>query len=186
MDIGDRLRQLRERHGLSQRELGLRAGLTNGAISLIENNRSSPSVASLKALLDAFPISMADFFQPLEDDQPSRHFYAAHEFTEIAPQDGAPGPHVSLRQLGRAAEHSLQILQETYPPGADTGPEFLRHTGEEAGIVVRGEIEVTVDGEARVLRAGDGYLFDSRLPHRFRNLSDAPCEVISACTPPTF
>ena len=186
MDIGDRLRELRERHGMSQRELAARAGLTNGAISLIENNRSSPSVASLKALLDAFPISMADFFTPLEDETAPRHFYAAHEFTEIAPQDGAPGPHVSLRQLGRAAEHSLQILQETYPPGADTGPELLRHTGEEAGIVVRGEIEVTVDGAVRVLRAGDGYLFDSRLPHRFRNLSDGLCEIISACTPPTF
>ncbi|KQI69433.1 aldehyde dehydrogenase [Loktanella sp. 3ANDIMAR09] len=186
MDIGERLRQLREKHGLSQRELAARAGLTNGTISLIEKNRTSPSVASLKSLLDAFPVSMGDFFAPLEDDSPPRHFYTADQFTEIAPQDDTPGPHVSLRQLGRAAEHALQILHETYPPGADTGPEALQHTGEEAGIVVRGEIEVTVDGETQILRTGDGYLFDSRLPHRFRNLSDADCVVISACTPPTF
>ena len=186
MDIGERLRQLREDHGLSQRELAARAGLTNGTISLIEKNRTSPSVASLKSLLDAFPISMADFFSPLEDDTAPRHFYTADQFTEIAPQDGTPGPHVSLRQLGRAAEHALQILHETYPPGADTGPEWLQHTGEEAGIVVRGEVEVTVDGVVQILGPGDGYLFDSRLPHRFRNVSDAECVVISACTPPTF
>ncbi|RYH03572.1 cupin domain-containing protein [Salipiger sp. IMCC34102] len=186
MDIGERLRQLREDHGLSQRELASRAGLTNGAISLIEKNRSSPSVASLKSLLDAFPISMADFFAPLEAEAGPRHFYTADQFREIAPQDGATGPPVSLRQLGRAAEHSLQILHETYPPGADTGPEFLQHTGEEAGIVVRGRIEVTVDGAVQVLDEGDGYLFDSRLPHRFRNTSDTECVVISACTPPTF
>jgi mannose-6-phosphate isomerase-like protein (cupin superfamily) len=43
-----------------------------------------------------------------------------------------------------------------------------------------------VNGEVSVLVPGDGYIFDSRLPHRFRNASDQVCEVISACTPPTF
>lgn len=188
MDIGERLRTLRERHGLSQRELAARAGLTNGTISLIEKNRTSPSVASLKSLLDAIPISMAEFFTP-PDPAPAeapRFFFKADQFHEIAPQDADPRPHVSLRQLGRATEHALQLLHETYPPGADTGPELLSHAGEEAGIVVTGEIEVTVDGAVAVLAAGDGYIFDSRLPHRFRNPGDAVCEVISACTPPSF
>lgn len=187
MDIGERLRSLREEHGLSQRELATRAGLTNGTISLIEKNKTSPSVASLKSLLDAIPISMADFFTPpaAAEDKPA-YFFKAHEFHEIAPQDADPRPHVSLRQLGRASEHALQLLHESYPPGSDTGPEFLSHTGEEAGIVVKGQIEVTVNGEVSVLVPGDGYIFDSRLPHRFRNASDQVCEVISACTPPTF
>jgi transcriptional regulator with XRE-family HTH domain len=187
LDIGERLRSLREEHGLSQRELATRAGLTNGTISLIEKNKTSPSVASLKSLLDAIPISMADFFTPSAalEDKPA-YFFKAHEFHEIAPQDADPRPHVSLRQLGRASEHALQLLHESYPPGADTGPEFLSHTGEEAGIVVKGQIEVTVNGEVSVLVPGDGYIFDSRLPHRFRNASDQVCEVISACTPPTF
>ncbi|MFZ3581154.1 cupin domain-containing protein [Loktanella sp. DJP18] len=186
MDIGERLRTLRERHGLSQRELAARAGLTNGTISLIEKNRTSPSVASLKSLLDAIPISMAEFFTPPAEAEAPTYFYKAHQFHEIAPQDADPRPHVSLRQLGRAADHALQLLHETYPPGADTGPELLSHAGEEAGIVVRGEVEVTVDGRVAVLGPGDGYIFDSRLPHRFRNAGDAVCEVISACTPPTF
>ena len=58
MDIGQRLRSIREERGLSQRELATKAGLTNGTISLIEKNKTSPSVASLKSLLDAIPISM--------------------------------------------------------------------------------------------------------------------------------
>lgn len=186
MDIGERLRNLRERHGLSQRELAARAGLTNGTISLIEKNRTSPSVASLKSLLDAIPISMAEFFTPAPKVEAPTPFYKAHQFHEIAPQDSDPRPHVSLRQLGRAAQHALQLLHETYPPGADTGPELLSHAGEEAGIVVRGQIEVTVDGRIAVLGPGDGYIFDSRLPHRFRNPGSDVCEIISACTPPTF
>ncbi|MGB3244200.1 MAG: cupin domain-containing protein [Sulfitobacter sp.] len=183
MNIGQKLRTIRKQRGLSQRELAARAGLTNGTISLIEKNRTSPSVASLKSLLDAIPISMAEFFSTLEDTPTPKVFYRANEFTEVSP--ATPGQ-VSLRQLGNVEDHALQVLHETYPAGSDTGPELLSHNGEEAGIVVQGAIEVTVDGSVRVLESGDGYLFDSRLPHRFRNISDAVCVVVSACTPPSF
>lgn len=183
MDIGQKLRTIRVERGLSQRELATRAGLTNGTISLIEQNRTSPSVASLKSLLDAIPISMAEFFATLENTEGPQVFYKANELTEIAPTgDGQ----LSLRQLGNAQNHALQVLHESYPPGADTGPEEITHKGEEAGIVVRGTIEVTVDGKTAELKTGDGYLFDSRLPHRFRNTGNEICEIVSACTPPSF
>lgn len=184
MDIGKKLQEVRKAKGLSQRELAARAGLTNGTISLIEQNKTSPSVASLKSLLDAIPMSIAEFFATIEDAGAPKYFYRPDEFTEIAPQANLGG--VSLRQLGNAMTHMLQLLDETYPVGADTGPELLCHTGEEAGIVIEGQIEITVDDQVRVLGPGEGYLFDSRLPHRFRNPGDVPCKVISACTPPTF
>ncbi|QUJ75951.1 cupin domain-containing protein [Sulfitobacter albidus] len=183
MNIGQRLKHIRTERGLSQRELAARAGLTNGTISLIETDKTSPSVASLKSLLDAIPISMAEFFATLEEDDSPKVFYTAEEFTEVAP--GGPGD-VSLRQLGNARAHLLQVLHETYPPGADTGPELLSHEGEEAGIITEGEIEVTVGDAVKILQTGDGYLFDSRQPHRFRNLSDKVCRIVSALTPPVF
>ena len=88
--------------------------------------------------------------------------------------------------LGNASSHSLQVLHETYPPGADTGEKMLSHQAEEAGVVIAGIIEITVGDQVRVLNRGDGYLFDSRLPHKFRNIGDQDCVIISACTPPTF
>ncbi|MBD3677456.1 MAG: cupin domain-containing protein [Rhodobacteraceae bacterium] len=188
IDIGSRLRSLREARGLSQRELAARAGLTNGTISLIEQNKTSPSVSSLKSVLDAFPVSLSEFFSEVEDVGPPKYFYAATEFTELSPQDigMGDGARVSLRQLGNAARHSLQVLHETYPPGADTGPDMLSHEAEEAGVVLSGIIEITVADQVRVLNPGDGYLFDSRLPHRFRNIGSMDCVIVSACTPPTF
>ena len=189
MNIGGRLKAVREARGLSQRELAARAGLTNGAISLIEQNKSSPSVSSLKRLLDVIPMSMADFFSEVEEPATPKYFYSADEFTELAPLDigrGEPAPRISLRQVGDASRHNLQVLHETYSPGADTGEEMLSHVAEEAGVVISGVIEVTVGDEVRVLNAGDGYLFDSRLPHKFRNVGDRDCVIISACTPPTF
>lgn len=190
MDIGKKLQTVRKARGLSQRELASRAGLTNGTISLIEKNKTSPSIASLKRLLDAIPMSMSEFFSALEDDSAPRFFYRAEDFIELSPQDigmeGRNAALVSLRQLGDSSRHSLQVLHETYPPGADTGAELLAHDGEEAGIIIRGGIEITVDGQVQRLGAGDGYMFDSRLPHRFRNVGDEDCVIVSACTPPSF
>ncbi|MGB3409434.1 MAG: cupin domain-containing protein [Jannaschia sp.] len=184
MDIGKRLQDVRKASGLSQRELATRAGLTNGTVSLIEQNKTSPSVASLKRLLDAVPMSIAEFFATIEDSTAPKYFYAADEFVEVAPQFGAAA--VSLRQLGNASTHSLQLLDETYPPGSDTGPELLTHDGEEAGIVLQGAVEVTVGDQVKVLGIGEGYLFESRQPHRFRNIGTESCRIVSACTPPTF
>jgi mannose-6-phosphate isomerase-like protein (cupin superfamily) len=78
------------------------------------------------------------------------------------------------------------ILREVMPPGTDTGQTMLVHAGEEGGVVVSGAVEVTVGDQVRVLQAGEGYYFESRVPHRFRNLSDAEAVIVSANTPATF
>ena len=62
IDVGGHLKAVRTMYGLSQRELAKRAGVTNGTISLIEQNRVSPSVSSLKKVLDGVPMSLAEFF----------------------------------------------------------------------------------------------------------------------------
>jgi mannose-6-phosphate isomerase-like protein (cupin superfamily) len=61
---------------------------------------------------------------------------------------------------------------------------MLEHVGNEGGVVISGEIKVTVAEQSAILKAGDSYLFDSTAPHRFRNLGDREAVVVSACTPP--
>jgi transcriptional regulator with XRE-family HTH domain len=179
-DLGSRLRYVRTRQNLSQRELAKRVGVTNSTISLIESNASNPSVGALKRILDGIPISLAEFFA-LEPAPEKKAFYRADELVEIGKG------RISYRQVGeRVLGRALQLLKERYEPGADTGVIPLVHDGEEGGIVLSGRLEVTVDGERRVLGAGDAYYFESRRPHRFRCVGPAPCEVVSACTPPTF
>lgn len=179
-DIGTRLRAFRTMHGLSQRALAKRAGVTNGTISLIEQNRISPSLGSLKKVLDGFPISIADFLT-LELKPRARVFYQAKDLREIA------GGAISFRLVGRDTRgRAIQMMHERYAPGADTGDDMLSHEGEECGIVVSGLIELTVGGETRKLVAGDAFYFDSRLPHRFRNPGTIDCVIVSAGTPPSF
>jgi transcriptional regulator with XRE-family HTH domain len=184
VDIGKKLQRLRKAHGFSQRELAARAGLTNGTVSLIEQNKTSPSVASLKSLLDAIPLSMAEFFATEDIADTPKIFFTADEFLEVAPRSGLTD--LSLRQLGNAKTHSLQLLDEVYPPNSDTGPELLSHEGEEAGIVIEGQIRINVGDDVKVLGPGEGYIFDSERPHRFSNHGEVVCRIISACTPPTF
>lgn len=175
-NLGARLQAVREGLGLSQRELARRAGVTNGTISLIEQNKNSPSVASLKKVLDGIPMSLDEFFT-LELPSEDQVFFAAHELVELI-----DGP-ISFRQLGGGG-HNLEMLYERYSPGADTGETMLRHEGQEGGIVIRGRIEITIGDRCRVLGPGEAYFFVSRLPHRFRNVDKEECEIISACSPP--
>ena len=176
-ELGSRLRFVRQNAGLSQRELAKRAGVTNAAISLIENNQSSPSVSSLKKILEVIPMSLTDFFA-LETPEESRVFFKASDLLPLA-----SGP-VEFLQVGDMRHHNLQILYERYAPGADTGKAMLQHESEEGGIVIEGAIELTVGDRKQILKAGDAYLFDSRQPHRFRNLGTGECVIVSACTPP--
>jgi len=180
LDVGTHLKAVRQMYGLSQRELAKRAGVTNGLISLIEQNRVSPSVSSLKKVLDGIPMALADFFT-LDLGGKPQVFFPREELANIGTED------LALRLVGgRLAKRSMSILHERYAPGADTGEEMLTHAGEEGGVIVKGRIEVTVGGEARVLGVGDAYYFKSSIPHRFRNIGREECEIVSASSPPTF
>jgi transcriptional regulator with XRE-family HTH domain len=121
-DVGARLPEIRQVHGLTQRQLAEKAGVPHGLISMIERNHNSPSVSSLRKILGGLPMTITEFFEP---------------------------------------------------EGAGKG-----------GVVISGELELTVGDEVRVFTAGDAFLFDSRVPHRFRNTSRKRAVAVSACTPP--
>lgn len=180
LNVGAHLKSVRQMYGLSQRELAKRAGVTNGLISLIEQNRVSPSVSSLKKVLDGIPMDLADFFT-LDVGVKPQVFFPRDELADIGTAS------VELRLVGvRLAKRNMAILHEKYAPDSDTGEEMLTHAGEEGGVIVKGRIELTVGGESRILGPGDAYYFKSTLPHRFRNVGREECEIVSASSPPSF
>jgi transcriptional regulator with XRE-family HTH domain len=178
--IGQRLRRLRQRAGLSQRELARRARVSNGAISTIEADKVSPSVSALRQILSALDLSMGEFFVR-EEPGGEQVVFRARELTEIA------GGAVSYRQVGADLRgRALQMIHERYRPGARSGPHMLSHQGEEAGLVIKGRLALEVDGRRYELGPGDAYRFDSRRPHSFANAGEGELVLVSACTPPTF
>ena len=176
--VGARLRFLRDMHGLSQREMARRAGLTHATIGAIERDAISPSVGSLRKILDSFPMTLSEFFA-LDPAGETQVFFGSPELLEVG------GGGISLRQVGHNLKgRPLQVLLERYAPGAETAKTPYSHAGDEGGVVIQGQVEVTVGGSRRVLGPGDGYLFSSRLPHKFRNVGDGEAIVVSANTPP--
>ncbi|MDN3522411.1 cupin domain-containing protein [Halomonas ramblicola] len=176
-DVGERLRTLRSLRGISQRELAKRCGVTHSSLSLIEQGKVSPSVSSLKKILDAIPMSVGDFFT-MELESGHRVFYSADELADVGSGD------VIYKLVGAdRRDRALSFMLETYAPGADTGREMIAHQGEEAGVVLEGEIEITVGAETRLLGPGEAYYFETNVPHRFRNPGVVACRLVSCTTP---
>ena len=178
--IGPRLKALRNMYGLSQREVAKRAGVTNSTISLIEQDRVSPSVDSLKKVLDSFSISLIHFLtMDLETDE--KIFFEKDELIEFFEN----GAHLKLVGANRK-DRKLRFLHERYEVGAHSGDEMLTHDSEEAGIVIKGEVELTVGQRTKALKVGDSYYINNNIPHRFKNIGKGECIIVSAATPPSF
>src|SRR3989339_1452097 len=110
-DIGTRLKALRTMYGLSQREVAKRAGVTNSTISLIEQSRVSPSIDSLKKVLDSFSISLIDFLT-MDMESDDKIFFTNDELIEFFEN----GAHLKLVGANRK-DRKLRFLHERYEVG---------------------------------------------------------------------
>ncbi|WP_317929221.1 helix-turn-helix domain-containing protein [Halioxenophilus sp. WMMB6] len=173
LDVGQRLQLIRKINGWSQRQLARRAGVTNSAISQMEQGRISPSVASLKKVLDGVPISLADFFG-LDLAASANAFYASSEMQNVG-----DGNIIAKLLAADKSSRKMSVTWEFYPPGADTGEVMLSVVGEKAGIVFDGQLEVTVGAESQLLGPGDGFYIETMRPHRIRNNSGMGCIAFS-------
>ena len=181
LELGERLKTVRTHFELSQRELAKRSGVTNATISLIEQGKVSPSVSSLKKVLDGLPMSLADFFTFATEVSSDQIFYQKSDQPDV----GSGDIHFNLIGANRR-NRKMCVLREVLLPGADTGEEMLHHEGEEAGVIVKGRVEITVGSNCRILCQGEGYYFDSQTQHRFRNVGDDEAVIVSANTPASF
>jgi len=183
MLIGAKLKVFRKNKGLSLRALAEISDVTVGTLSQIENDNTSPSVGTLKRVLKALGLSMGEFFDSIESNEGgARVCFAPKDQVDVSPLEG-----LSLLGIPRSeGSQQIQILSETYEPGASTGKDYYSHEGEECGICLEGEVEMRVDGHIYKLGPGDMYYFDSHKQHRFTNVGTTVAKVVSACTPSTF
>jgi len=160
---------------LSQRQLAARADVSNTTISLIEQNRTSPSVGSLQRILDALPITLAEFFDDAGDDRTDKVFFHQNELASVVSDT------ILTRKIPQdSANKHVRVTHSFFRPGADTGEQNLAPNEEQSGVVVRGYLEVTVDNVRGLLGPGDAFHFDSKSVYRFRNVEDIECEVVLA------
>jgi transcriptional regulator with XRE-family HTH domain len=163
VDVGKRLRQLRETRKVSLRALAHLSGLSANALSMIERGKSSPSVSTLYRLSDALGIPVTDFFSP-EEERQRVVFLKADERIRLPFLRGLWEGLGGEQFTGRVMPFMI-----TLENGASSGPALMIHTGHEFVFCVRGQLEYVVEGQTYVLNTGDSLLFEAHLKHRWRN-----------------
>ncbi len=177
VDVGQRLRDLRTERGLSMRVLAELSQLNVNTLSLIENNKTSPSVSTLQQLAAALEVPITAFF---ENNQPQNSL--AHHTAERRPRVALI--HGTLEDLSAGlTSRAVQPFVLTLEPNADSGPQPIVHTGLEFVYCLRGEITYQVEDRAFSLGAGDSLVFESHLPHRWQNVSGVATQVLLVLCP---
>lgn len=163
VDVGLRLRLLREERGISMRALARRSGLSANALSMIERGLTSPSVSTLNKLATALEVPITAFFRP----EPIREQVVFRKATE---RNLTPFSNGLIEGLGgESFAGRVEAFLLTMECGGSSGPHGMIHTGHELVFCLRGTLEYEVDGQVYVLEPGDTLIFAAQLIHRWRN-----------------
>jgi transcriptional regulator with XRE-family HTH domain len=180
-DVGLTIRRLRDGRGFSLKELAARSGLTQSFLSQVERGLTSPSVASLRKVAQAFGVPLAALFQG-----PSPRGDRVVRLEERR-QLVHPGKQWRDYLLTPNLKGKLQVILSVIEPGGGSGEEPYAHdSDEECVVVLRGRLEFWVDADRYLLEAGDSIVFESRLPHRNINPGPEQAEVLWITTPPSY
>jgi transcriptional regulator with XRE-family HTH domain len=171
LSVGSRLRVLRQEREWSQRALAEHAGVSANAISLVERDEISPSVATLQRLAAALDVKMSYFFDTTTE--------SGVIYSKAGTRTKVTSGGVIIESLGaRLCEQQLEPFHLTLAPHADAGGHQVVHTGQELVCCHRGCVEYEIDGTMYVLTAGDLLLFEANLPHHWRNPSEESAELL--------
>ena len=172
IDVGDRLRVLREQKGLSQRALAAASNLSPNALSQIERGNVSPSVSTLNQLADALGVHITAFFETTPLHQ-RIVFLKADQRTRIPFSRGLMEGLGGERFVGQADAFYL-----TLESGGSSGPHPVTHTGNEFVFCLRGRLEYTIEESVFLLESGDSLLFEAEMTHRWRNPANTVTNAI--------
>ncbi len=166
IDVGSRLRELRTSRGLSIRSLAEMSDLNFNTLSLIENQKTSPSVSTLQRLALALQIPITAFFKT-----EAQHRDVIYQKANQRPK--TMFAHGGLEDMGDGITLGDGIpLLLTLEPGADSGPDAIVHTGQEFVYCLTGCLTYTVAGKEYAIKAGDSLIFEAHLTHRWENRGD--------------
>ncbi len=163
VNVGDRLRELREENHISMRGLATKSGLSANALSMIERGKTSPSVSTLYKLADALGVDITAFFGAPKELQPVV-FVKSDERPRVPFQRGVWENLGGENFIGRVMPFIL-----TLENGGGSGPHSMVHTGHEFVFCLRGVLEYQVESQTFTLEPGDSLLFAARLRHKWKN-----------------
>ena len=182
--VGGRLREERERQGISLRELARRVGVSPSLVSQIELDRVNPSVSTLYALVTELGMTMSEVFSDGAQEPAPRALLASAVTGIVTDPETrrvinlASG--VRWERLTPHSDSNIEFLYVVYPVGAESCPEdaLVTHGGREYGYVTSGTLGVGVGFDQHELGPGSSIAFDSSSPHRLWTIGSEPVHAV--------
>lgn len=180
MEIGKKIKRLRLQRGLTQEELALRCELTKGYISQLENDVSSPSIATLDDLLNILGISFTEFFS---DGGNEKIVFTKSDFFESEAGGG-----IATWLIPNSQKNQMEPIILTVDSGCESE---LRapFDGQEFGYILDGKIEIEIFGEkSRKIKAkkGDAFYIDGKKEHKLVSTGKTCARILWVATPSNF
>lgn len=178
MQIGEKIKDLRLFCELTQEELADRCELTKGYISQLENDLTSPSIATLKDILSALGTNFKDFFTDIDVEE--KLCFNKNDFIEKQTE------HYVLNWLvPNAQKNTMEPVHVKLKAGCSTDEDFP-HEGEEFGFVLKGEIMLIIGKKRIKVKKGESFYFVAQKVHQILNKSNSDAEFIWVSSPPSF
>ncbi len=177
VNVGLALLRLRAKRQLSIRALARLSHVSVNTVNMIENGKSSPSVATLQRLAIALDIPITAFFQAESDCKQVA-------FIQAGLRRKGEFAHGTLEDLGAGMTvRTIEPFVVTIEPDTSSGAEPIVHAGQEFIFCLDGRIDYTVDEQTYLLQSGDSLLFDAQLPHSWENRQAVPARTLMVLCP---
>jgi transcriptional regulator with XRE-family HTH domain len=180
--IGTRLHAMRRSQKMTLEQLASDSGLSTGYLSQIENGAAIPSLTALQLIAAELGVEVAAFFP--DDRRRGTRLIRASERHEFRIDPGSGEDYAVL--AGQVHNRAFSALYARHHEGqsASSANELgFRHLGEEFGLVLRGRMRITIDGEVHDLRPGDWIHYSSHPSHSAEVTSSEPVEALWLLTP---
>ena len=179
MDIGGKIKALRIAKNLTQVELADRAELSKGFISQLERDLTSPSINTLRDILQCLGTDLMEFFNDDTDDQVV--FGPADFFEKVDTE-----LHNTIEWIvPNAQKHLMEPIRLTLEPGGATLPDNP-HEGEEFGFVLSGSITIHLGQKTHRVKRGESFYFIPSQTHYLSASSKHGATIIWVSSPPSF
>jgi transcriptional regulator with XRE-family HTH domain len=177
--FGEKLRSVREKRGLTLKQVAIAVGVTESQISQIERSKVMPAVDTLLDIAAFLNLDLEHLFADFKKEHPV-HVVKADE----RPRYEAEGTVYELLSKAEEGGQGIEAYLLTVSPGSRQGSAEYGHIGKEMGVILEGRAELSCGGESYTLSVGDSVSFSSDVPHLLKNAGDVPLKAFWVVTPP--